>query len=126
VDFVALQSVSAPGGTNLPYLAPADWRRDAAVPTSADAGDVVSWSVDAYGHVFPDQRATADDELSHVVVDPDGVEWSVRALTTPQTWARAPRCLVLSSRDCVRRLWTYPSDWRELGADALFRLGRID
>jgi hypothetical protein len=87
----------------------------------------VSWSVDAYGHVFPDQReAMADDELSRVIVDLDGVEWSVRELTTPQPWARAPRCLVLSSRDCVRRVWAYPSDWHELGADALLQLGPID
>jgi hypothetical protein len=97
----------------------------AAELTSTDAGDLVSWSVDAYGHVFPG-REMADEELSHVIVDRDGVEWSVRELTTPQAWARAPRCLVLSSRDCVRRLWSYPSDWRVLGADALLRLGRID
>lgn len=85
----------------------------------------MSWSVDAYGHVFPDREA-AGDELSHVVVDTDGVEWSVRELETPQTWARAPRCLVLSSRECVRRVWAYPSDWRELDADALLELGRAD
>ena len=66
----------------------------------------------------------ADEELSHVIVDPDGVEWSVRELTTPQAWARAPRCLVLSSRDCVRRVWDYPSDWRDLDADELLELGR--
>ena len=95
-------------------------------PRFTDAGDLVSWSVDAYGHVFPDQREAADDELSHVIVDLDGVEWSVRELETPQTWARAPRCLVLSSRDCVRRVWAYPSDWRELDADALLGLGRLD
>jgi hypothetical protein len=85
----------------------------------------VSWSVDAYGHVFPSQRETADDEL-HLVVDRDGVEWSIRELATPQTWARAPRCLVLSSRDCVRRVWSYPSEWRDLSSDALLRLGRAD
>ena len=41
----------------------------------------MSWSVDAYGHVFPDQREAGDDEFSHVIVDRDGVEWSVRELT---------------------------------------------
>jgi len=86
----------------------------------------VSWSVDAYGHVFPSQRETANEDFPHLVVDPDGVEWSVREVTTPQTWARAPRCLVLSSRDCVRRVWSYPSEWRDLPSDALLRLGRLD
>ena len=94
--------------------------------TSAVAGDLVSWSVDTYGHVFPHQGEAADDEFPHVVVDRDGVEWAVRELATPQTWARAPRCLVVSSRDCVRRVWAYPTEWRTLGADALLRLGRAD
>jgi len=85
----------------------------------------VSWSVDAYGHVFPSQRERAADDLL-LVVDPDGVEWSVREMATPQAWARAPRCLVLSSRDCVRRVWSYPSEWRDLPSDALLRLGRLD
>ena len=86
----------------------------------------MSWSVDAYGHVFPNQRETADDDDLLLVVDPDGVEWSVREMATPQTWARAPRCLVLSSRDCVRRVWSYPSEWRGLSSDALMQLGRLD
>ena len=38
----------------------------------------------------------------------------MREVATPQSWARASRCLVLSSRECVRRIWTYPSDWRSL------------
>jgi hypothetical protein len=84
---------------------------------------LVSWSVDTHGHVFPDQRESAD-EFSHVVLDRDGVEWSVREIATPHAWARAPYCLVLSSRECVRRVWSYPADWRELDADALLRLGR--
>ena len=45
---------------------------------------------------------------------------------TPQAWARAARCLVLSSRECVRRVWQYPPNWRALDADALLRLGRAD
>jgi hypothetical protein len=85
----------------------------------------VSWSVDTLGHVFPAQRDSADDD-SHVVMDRDGVEWSVREIATPHTWARAPRCLIVSSRDCVRRVWSYPSDWRALDGDTLLRLGRVD
>jgi hypothetical protein len=84
---------------------------------------LVSWSVDTYGHVFPHQRESAD-EHSHVVLDRDGVEWSVREIATPHAWARAPYCLILSSRECVRRVWSYPSDWRALDAETLLRLGR--
>jgi hypothetical protein len=87
---------------------------------------LVSWSVDAHGHVFPNHRDSADDEYPHVVVDRDGVEWTVREITTPQTWARAPRCLILNSRECVRRVWAYPDEWRTLDADTLLRLGRAD
>jgi hypothetical protein len=86
----------------------------------------VSWSVDAHGHVFPDHRDVANEDLVHVFVDRDGTEWSARELTTRQAWARAPRCLVLSSRECVRRVWSYPDDWRSLDADQLLRLGRAD
>jgi len=68
----------------------------------------------------------ADEELSRIIVDRDGVEWTVREMATPQTWARAPRCLVLNSRECVRRVWSYPNDWRALDPDALLRLGRAD
>ena len=86
----------------------------------------MSWSVGTTGRMSPEIRETADEEYAHVLVDHDGVEWSVRELATPQPWARGPRCLVVSSRDCVRRVWSYPSDWRALDADALLRLGRVD
>ena len=85
----------------------------------------MSWSVDAHGHVFPDQRNSAE-EFPHVVLDRDGVEWSVREMATPHACARAPHCLILSSRECVRRVWSYPSDWRTLDADKLLRLGIAD
>lgn len=81
------------------------------------------WSVDANGHVFPANGGAADEEYPHVVVDRGGVEWAVREVETPQPWARAARCLVLNSRECVRRIWRYPSHWRKLDADSLFRLG---
>jgi hypothetical protein len=54
------------------------------------------------------------------------VEWTVREVATPQSWARASRCLVLSSRECVRRVWQYPPTWRTLDADALLSMGRAD
>jgi hypothetical protein len=94
--------------------------------TSAVAGVLVSWSVDTSGHVFPAHRDLADEQFPRMFVDGDGIEWTVRELATPQAWARAPRCLVLSSRDCVRRVWSYPAEWRSLDPDALLRLGRAD
>jgi hypothetical protein len=86
----------------------------------------VSWSVDTQGHVFPHHREETKEGFAHVVVDRDGVEWSVREMATPHAWARAPHCLVVSSRECVRRVWSYPSHWRALDADELLRLGRAD
>jgi hypothetical protein len=83
----------------------------------------VSWSVDAAGHVFPAKGGAADEPYPHVVIDRSGVEWSVREVETPQAWARGTRCLVLNSRECVRRIWRYPATWRMLDADALLRLG---
>lgn len=86
----------------------------------------MSWSVDADGHVFPAHGGAADEQFPHVVVDRSGVEWTVREVTTPQSWARARRCLVLNSRECVRRVWQYPAHWRTLDADTLLRLGVVD
>ena len=86
------------------------------------AGVLVSWSVDTNGHVFRAEGGTGNDPFPHVIADRNGVEWSVQEVETPQAWARGKRCLVLNSRDCVRRVWNYPSDWRRLDADALFAL----
>jgi hypothetical protein len=94
--------------------------------TGTAVGDLVSWSVDPDGHVFPANGGAAAEEYPHLVVDRDGVEWTVREVSTPQSWARAERCLVLNSRECVRRVWHYPADWRSMDADALLRLGRAD
>jgi hypothetical protein len=82
----------------------------------------VYWSVDPDGRVFRTHNGLGEGSRPHVIVDDDGVEWSVRELATPQEWARGAHCLVLSSRDCVRRVWNYPDDWRRLGAEALFDL----
>ena len=89
-------------------------------------GDVVSWSVDATGHVFPAHGGAADEPYPHVVIDRGGVEWTVREVPTPQAWARGERCLVLNSRECVRRVWRYPRNWRTLDADSLLALGVVD
>lgn len=94
--------------------------------TGKEAGDLVSWSVDTGGHIFPAHGGAADEPYPHVVVDRAGIEWTIREVATPQPWARGDRCLVLNSRECVRRLWHYPSDWRQLDADALLILGSAD
>jgi hypothetical protein len=86
------------------------------------AGVLVSWSVDTNGHVFRAEGGTGNDPFPHVIEDRNGVEWSVQEVDTPQAWARGKRCLVLNSRDCVRRVWNYPRDWRRLDADTLFAL----
>ena len=122
---------SVPYGTKLPTETTRRevWRvgcPGAAASTSTAVGDLVSWSVDANGHVFPANGGAADEEYPHVVVDRGGVEWAVREVETPQPWARAARCLVLNSRECVRRVWRYPAHWRKLDADALLRLDVAD
>lgn len=81
------------------------------------------WSVDANGRVFRSPGGTSEEVFPHVIVDREGVEWAVREVATPQAWARGACCLVLNSRDCVRRVWDYPSDWRRLDADTLLELG---
>lgn len=86
----------------------------------------VSWSVDANGHVFPANGGAADEQYPHIVIDRSGVEWAVREVETPQPWARAAQCLVLNSRECVRRVWRYPLNWRKLDADQLLRLDVVD
>lgn len=42
-------------------------------------------------------------------------EWSVVEVETGRVpGARGTRCLVFTRRDCIRRVWEYPSDWRAL------------
>src|SRR5437763_220407 len=80
-----------PFGMNLPVRT-----RTQRSPTAMQVG-VVSWSVDTEGHAYPSQGRTGD-QFPHVVVDRSGVEWTVREIATPQSWAKASHCLVLNSR----------------------------
>lgn len=86
----------------------------------------MSWSVDTDGNVFPANGGAADEPYPHVVVDRGGIEWAVREVATPQPWAHGARCLVLNSRECVRRVWHYPPNWRTLDADVLLQLDVAD
>jgi len=94
--------------------------------TCTAVGALVSWSIDTNGHVFPENGGAADEHYPHIVVDGHGVAWSVCEVPTPQVWAKEIRCLVLNSRECVRRVWQYPRHWRTLDADTLLRLGVVD
>lgn len=41
-------------------------------------------------------------------------QWTVREMDARDVpGARAPRCLICESTDVIRRLWDYPSDWRD-------------
>ncbi|MES2180279.1 MAG: hypothetical protein V4550_20665 [Gemmatimonadota bacterium] len=107
-------------------VVPQPGRVSAGFDVSGEQVITVSWSVDTNGHVFPSGGGAADEQYPHIVIDRNGVEWSVREVATPQSWARASRCLVLNSRECVRRLWQYPRHWRTLDADTLLRVGVAD
>lgn len=51
------------------------------------------------------------------------VEWSVVEVeATGVPGARGPRCLLFSRQDCIRRVWDYPTNWRQLDAAALIVL----
>lgn len=55
-------------------------------------------------------------------LDVENVEWSVVEVAVDRTrvpGARGVRCLLFSRKDCIRRVWDYPGDWRLLGAAML-------
>ena len=96
------------------------------VSHSEYAGKHVSNSVDESNSPFSETGAVAEERPAHAVIDRYGVEWIVSEIDTPQDWARAPRCLLMNSRECVRRLWAYPAHWRLLDAETLLRLGAVE
>ena len=54
--------------------------------------------------------------------DGENVEWSVVEVAVNRAaipGARAAHCLLFSRRDCIRRVWEYPANWRLLDASAL-------
>ena len=56
-------------------------------------------------------------------VDGRYVEWSVVEVDVGGVpGARAARCLLFSRDDCIRRVWDYPADWRDLDDAALSAL----
>ena len=56
-------------------------------------------------------------------VDGDWLHWSVVEVDARAVpGARGARCLVFTRRDCIRRVWEYPSDWRALDGAGLAAL----
>ena len=54
--------------------------------------------------------------------DASNVEWSVVEVEVDRKKvpsARGARCLLFSRKDCIRRVWNYPADWRLLDPAAL-------
>jgi hypothetical protein len=45
--------------------------------------------------------------------DPRGREWQAREIDATIPGRSTERCLVIESMDTVRRVWNYPSDWRD-------------
>lgn len=90
---------------------------------STVVGDLVSRSVEGDDLIVPVREGAGEVHARYSMLDGSGVPWIVHELETPEAWAHAKRCLILNSRECVRRLWDYPGNWRSLDADTLLRLG---
>jgi hypothetical protein len=52
----------------------------------------------------------------------DGVRWTVRELTMSGLEPPDTPCLVFDSDSIIRRVRTYPADWRDLDATSLLTL----
>lgn len=55
----------------------------------------------------------SDPSTVHLV-DHEGASWRVVERATTDLPGRGPCCLIFLSEAVVRRVWTYPSDWRQL------------
>ena len=57
--------------------------------------------------------------------DAEGVQWTVVEVAVDRRavpGARGAHCLFFSRKDCIRRVWEYPADWRRLDPVALTAL----
>lgn len=67
----------------------------------------------------------SDDDLPSLVQfrDPSGARWSVWERDTRlDPGHRAASCLIFAHEETVRRVWSYPDNWRELSPAELFEL----
>ena len=63
------------------------------------------------------------DRPQRAFIDVDHVAWIVRECVAPRdACPRGTRCLIFESEGRARRVWTYPSNWRELDEAELARL----
>lgn len=56
--------------------------------------------------------------------DSEGGVWEVHevVVSPASPWARGARCLLFRSPGSIRRVWTYPPEWRTLGPAELEQL----
>ena len=59
---------------------------------------------------------------ARIVVGRDGREWIVREVPAPDLDRRQTPSLVFEAPDIIRRVRSYPANWRELSDEALFEL----
>jgi hypothetical protein len=58
-------------------------------------------------------------------LDDAEVRWSVVEVdATAVPGAPGARCLLFTRQDCIRRVWSYPADWRTLDDAGLVALSR--
>jgi hypothetical protein len=70
------------------------------------------------------RERTADQPAPpYVVKDASGTRWRVTEVNGHDVpGARGEACLVFESDAAIRRVWDYPSSWRELPAPDLIRV----
>ncbi|MDB4898970.1 MAG: hypothetical protein JWN53_778 [Gemmatimonadetes bacterium] len=61
-----------------------------------------------------ERDATAQDVLSRQFFAADFTGWTVTEIAGNVLARPGQRCLIFASADTVRRVWSYPADWREL------------
>jgi hypothetical protein len=81
------------------------------------------------GHVRRDDAATIFRAMTPVsveftqFVDDTYLDWSVVEVDASSVpGSRGTHCLIFSRKDCIRRVWDYPRDWRTLDAAGLSEL----
>ena len=67
--------------------------------------------------------APRSDRPRRAFIDAEHVAWIVRECVAPHdACPRGTRCLIFEAEGRARRVWTYPSNWREMDEAELARL----
>jgi hypothetical protein len=72
--------------------------------------------------LWDDLRPPRDTDFSVQYADGAGVTWSLTEHRATPGDVRGARYLIAESENAIRRLWTYPPDWRDFGGDGLVAL----